>query len=204
MKSTEDLIKELSHSHTSVSRDYSPFVRSVLFLYLLSALIAAVLYFIRPFTFHIQNISHGMELISLFLFLNALTYFGFKSFVPGERKKASFYAVLISFSLLLLSLIPRYFVGQSYNVIRPNCEFEAMGVSLITTLLGHILLRRNEYALRSTLSKGIFLSMPMTAIVFLHGVCSLELYHVFMCHIAASLFIPSVYLIAINRMRNKI
>ncbi len=201
MKTTEELIKELTSTQTSISRDYSPLARTVIFLYLLFSIMALALYWIRPFSFSLQNLNHAIEVTALFLFLNSLTYFGFKSFIPGENKKTSFYFVITSLMFVVLAFTARLFAPQTYNVIRPNCEFEAMAISLVTTFIGHLVLRKNEYALNSGLSKCIFLSVPMMAILFLHGVCSLEFQHVLMCHILAAQLIPVAYLITISRMK---
>jgi hypothetical protein len=199
MKPTDKLISELSVAHSKVTRDYSPIMRSVLSLYALSGMLFIALYFVRPFHYTIRNTGHGFELFFLFLFLNSVTFFGYKSFIPGERKKTSAKFVAISATLLLLSLIPRLFAPQNFNITRPNCELEAMAISMVTTLLGHLVLRKNEYALRSITSKVIFLSMPMIATVFLHGVCSLKWAHVIICHTMMPLLVPTLYLIITNR-----
>lgn len=198
MKSTEDLIKELSQSHAPVSRDLSPAIRTALTVYGLSALISFILYLVNPFTFMVQNKMHGLELISLFLFLNAVIYFGFKSFVPGEKKDKAFHFVVGASILLILSLIPRVFIDQSFNLSRANCEIEAMAVSMITTFIGHLILRKTEYGKSLLVTRTIFLSLPLMAVFFLHGVCSLQLGHVISCHVFASLIIPVLYLIITN------
>jgi hypothetical protein len=198
MKTTEELIKELSQSHTRISRDFSPLVRTLLFLYVLFAAILGLIYWMRPFTFIIQNPTHAMESISFLFFITSSTYLGFKSFIPGEKKSKSFYFVLFSFVLLLISFGARIFVNQSFATIRPYCDLEAIGASIITTAIAHLILRKNEYARTSHLSKWIILSLPMFVVVYLHGVCSIKLMHVFVCHFIFSMIVPTIYLISSN------
>src|SRR5690606_112925 len=98
------------------------------------------------FNFSIKNFSHGIELLVLFIFLNMITYFGFQSFIPGENKKKSFLLILVTLIPLLYTLFHFLFYQHEYNIVRSNCEYEAMGISLIATTAMHFLIKKNEFA----------------------------------------------------------
>lgn len=195
MKTQNDLIKQLIQDHSKVRRDLPPLMRLIIFFYFLPIIFTIIFYLFNSFNFTIKNFSHGVELISLFLFLNILTYFGFQSFIPGENKSKSFKFVLLSFIPLSYAFVHFLLEPHSYNLIRQNCEFEAMAISLVSTISLHFLLRRNEFALNNSLSKICFFSVPMTATVLMHGVCSLEIFHVLSCHVFAPISLPVLYFI---------
>jgi hypothetical protein len=204
MNSTEGLIKKLATSQTIAGRDYSPVMRTLLFVSFFFPAMAGILYLIRPFSVVIQNLLHGFEILSLSLFLVALTYFGFKAFVPGEKLKKSLWMVIGSSGLMLLMFSIRLFEPQLFNEVRPFCELEAIAISVITTLISHVILKKNEFALNTPLAKTIFLSLPMIAAVMLHGVCSLQPVHVILCHVVSPLIVPVGYLIFKSRQARDI
>lgn len=199
MNSTEGLIKKLAATQTFVGRDFSPVMRTLLFVLLSFPVMAWALYLIRPYSVVVQNPLHGFEMLSLAVFLVTLTYFGFKAFIPGERLKKSLWMVIGSSGLMLLVFIMRLFESQVFNEVRPFCEVEAIAVSMITTLMAHVLLKKNDYALNTPLAKAIFLSLPLMATVMLHGVCSLQPMHVILCHVVSPLMVPVGYLIFKSR-----
>lgn len=194
MKSTENLINELTQSHKPVNKDFSPHIRTFLVLYLCPSMVISVFYFMRPFTFDIKNPFHGLEILTIFIFLHLLTLWGFKSFIPGESKKTSSLLVLIFGFIMTSVFLLRIFNPQTFNEIRPYCDVEALIVSGVTTAIGHKILRRNEFALKKISSKIIFLSLPLMATFYLHGVCSLEWGHMLICHILVPLILPVLYL----------
>ncbi|MCK6594169.1 MAG: hypothetical protein L6Q33_03135 [Bacteriovoracaceae bacterium] len=69
-----------------------------------------------------------------------------------------------------------------------------MSISLLSTLVSHILFKKNEYAQSSLTSSLVVLGLPMLASILLHSSCSLEFGHVILCHVAAPLMIPIAYL----------
>lgn len=199
MNSTEGLIKKLATSPSSLGRDFSPVLRTFLFFTISFPAISLALFLIRPYAIVIQNPLHGFELLALLFFLITITYLGFKAFIPGEKLKNSFRMVLASSGFAGLVFLARTFESQVFNDIRPFCEIEAIGISVVTTLLIHSIMKKNEYASSTHLAKSIFISLPIIATVILHGLCSLETIHVLLCHVISPLLVPVSYLIITKR-----
>lgn len=193
-KSTEDLIKELSSSHTKISADFSPFIRTISFSLVLTIVSLFLMQLHQPLNISLKNSQQFIEIILGTFITFSVVYVGFNSFVPGSNKKhvrilllsSSFFFIIL---VLLSSLSP-----QTYNVMRSFCEIEAMSISLLSTLVSHLLFKKNEYAQSSLTSSLVVLGLPMLASILLHSSCSLEFGHVILCHVAAPLMIPIAYL----------
>lgn len=195
MKSTEDLIKELSDNHSKINRNFSPLIRLIIFLYGTFLLSSIALYFDSPYIFNVQNLPHLFEIFCMFLFINALSYIGFLSLVPGSDKTRSFYFLMITALLLFLAMLFRVLEPQTYSIIRDNCEVEAIGVSIFTTIVGHLLLKKSEFAQTRYISYTIFFALPMLATFFLHMTCKLTFIHILSCHIISPMIVPLIYTI---------
>ena len=195
MNSTEQLIKELTKDHTKIIRNFSPALRLMLFLYGTFILASIVLYFKTPFIFRLQNISHLVEILGMFLFINAFTYFGLQSLVPGSNKTKSFYLLIATSLFLILAMSYRIIAPQTHNVVRDYCELEAIAVSIFTTFIGHCLLKKSEFAQKSAFGYLIFFALPMLATIFLHLTCELTFFHVLSCHIISPMIVPLTYTI---------
>lgn len=198
MNSTDLLIKELTKDHTKINRNFSPAIRLLVFLYGTFIIASIALYFKTPFIFRMQNLSHMIELLGMFLFINALTYFGLQSLVPGSDKTRSFYYLVATSAFMILAMSYRIIHPQTYNVLRDNCEFEAIAVSIITTLLGHLLLKKSEFAQKRTFGYIIFFALPLLGTFFLHMTCKLTFVHVLSCHVLSPMMVPLVYTIIMD------
>lgn len=195
MKSTEDLIETLIKSNKKVTRDFSPIQRTLITICSLIIMAFTALYLSNPYSYEIKNLSHGLEVISLIVLIYALVYLGFKSFVPGENKRNALILVSISFLFVFITFSYRFINPQTYNKVRQLCEVEAISLSLITTVLGHFLLKRNEYARHNIYSYVLFLALPAIGTLFMHGVCSISFIHVLICHLISPLLIPGFYIL---------
>lgn len=195
MKTTEKLIEELSSTHTKINRNLSPVIRTLIFLYGAFVIVSFILYFRLPFIMKIQNLSHAFELFSLLSFASFTAFLGFQSLVPGVNKNRTLILSLTSAVLLILIFGFRLFSPQNFNIIRSYCEFEAIGISILTTIIGSILIKRSEFAKDNIISKAIFIILPMTATFFMHMTCSLEFMHFITYHVISPLIVPVVYLI---------
>lgn len=193
-KSTENLIRELSSSHTKISADLSPLIRTISFSLVLTLVSLFFMQLHQPLNISLKNSQQFIEIVLGTIITFSIIYAGFNSFVPGSNKKnvrilllsSSFFFIIL---VLLSSLSP-----QTYNVMRSFCEIEAMSISLLSTLVSHLLFKKNEYAQSSLTSSLVVLGLPMLASILLHSSCSLEFGHVILCHVAAPLMIPIAYL----------
>lgn len=201
MNSTEQLIRELTKDHTKVARNFNPAVRLMIFLYGTFILASTILYFKTPFIFRTQNLSHIFEILSMFLFINAFTYFSLLSLVPGSNKTKSFFLLIVTSTLLIFAMGYRLIEPQTYNVLRDYCELEAIAVSVVTTIIGHFLLKKSEFAQRSVFGYLIFFALPMLSTFFLHLTCKLTFFHVLSCHIISPMLVPLTYIIIKNRKK---
>lgn len=191
---TENLIKELTSNHKKISVESSPLIRTISFSFILTSLSIVLMNLHQPLIITIKNTQHIIELFLSIIFYFTVVYIGFNSFVPGSKKKNRrillFISIVSSFLLLILtSLSP-----QTFNTMREFCEIEAISISFFTTLVSHFLLKKNEYAQSTITSSFVILGLPMLASILLHSSCSLELSHVILCHVAAPLMIPIIYL----------
>ncbi len=193
-ENTQNLIDKLVKDHKAIKRDLAPITRTFLFLYATLFISSALLYLKTPFEFHFQNSAHFLESVTLFVFINIFTFFCFESFVPGANKKKVFLLAVTSFVLLTLVMLIRLQSPQTYSITRPYCEFESISISVVTTLMGHFLLKRSEYAKKTIFAYGILYALPMLATFFLHMTCNLTFWHVLECHILPPVIIPSIYL----------
>lgn len=195
MKSTDELINQLASKHTKIKRDFSPEIRTFFTIYTISLVVSIGLFLINPYAFKIQNLFHALELLSLFLFIHALVYLGFKSFVPGENKKLSLMLFGLATFLMIIVFLNRSSHPQIFNQVRHLCEVEAIGISILTTFIGHLMMKKNEYAKKSASSSVLFIALPIVATFIMHGICSITFMHVLICHFLCPLLVPIIYLI---------
>lgn len=194
MKSTDELIEKLTSNHNKIDRDFSPITRTFFTIYTILFLVFTILFFHNPYIFKFQNFFHVLEILSLICLIHALTFLGFKSFIPGENKKNALLLTSMSLLFVILAFSSRMIIPQTYHQIRNLCEVEAIAISIATTLFGHFLLKKNEFARNNTLSSMLILALPILATLFMHGVCSIDLIHVMVCHLITPLIIPIFYI----------
>lgn len=194
MKKTDDLIDKLTKNHQKINRDYAPIVRTIIILYAILLTACLVLYLLNPFEFVIKNRTHALEVAAIFFLIHSLVYLGFKAMVPGEEKKKALSFVGINLLLTLIAFFNRMTSPQLFHQMRTHCEVEAVAISFATTLICHCFLRKNEYARRNFYSSFLIISLPLIATFIMHGVCSLDLEHVVLCHFMCPLLIPVAYI----------
>jgi hypothetical protein len=194
MKTTEKLIEELASTHTKTNRNLSPAIRTMLFLHGTFLIVSFILYIRSPFIMRVQNLAHAIELFSLFSFVSFSALLVFQSLVPGINKSRTLILSLISLVFLIVSLSYRFFSPQEFNIVRSYCEAEAIAISIVTTIIGNILIKRSEFAKNSIISKAIFIILPLVGTFFMHMTCSLEFMHFLTCHVVSPLIVPVIYL----------
>ncbi len=193
-KSTEELINELSSTHSPVLREFSPFLKFLISLYLVFIVCSIVMYIKSPFYLKIINGFHLAEVIALFLIINSSCYLAFKSMVPGENKKNAFLFFGASLLMLISVLSLRFFYFEPSTVHRSFCEFEGIGLSFIITVIAHFVTRKNQFFHLQTLSHLLFIGLPLVVTFFMHTTCSVSMIHMFLFHVISPLIIPVTYL----------
>ncbi|MBY0412845.1 MAG: hypothetical protein K2Q18_01705, partial [Bdellovibrionales bacterium] len=124
---------------------------------------------------------------------------GFTALIPGAKIRTIFLSTLTFLSLLILTQIYQVNTHPIYATIRPNCELEAIGVSILTTLAGHFYLKRFPFSRHQIFSVLIFYGLPLMATLILHSACKSEWLHVLSCHVFCPFIIPSAYLMMLKK-----
>ncbi len=198
MKSTENLIQELSNDKTQKRSAFSPLLYTFVVFICVGFLQLLFMNLRNPLMINQLNRFLIWELFFLLSAIGATIYLGFQALAPGTNRKWAFLMGLIS--LILFILINSIHTKQmsSPYAIRSFCEVEAFVLSSFTILPLHFIVKRFPLFDFQLLPKVIFLITPMIVSIILHSVCSIELVHVLECHILPAV-IPGILYLGIRK-----